>query len=331
MSHVIRVLATGLLFVFFAAEPVTGQTEAEKKAAAEKALTDKAAADKAAADKAAAEKAVADKAAADKAAADKAAADKAAADKAAAEKPPALNNDALYSKSLAALTMLFVVAVLLENAFAVIFNWRVFLAYFSLPGVKTIIMIVVSWLIVNTFGIDVMASLIAAYKSPATGPAMDPATISGPASRFITALILAGGSAGVNRIMVALGFRSLRTQEDVVPRPPQNRAWVAVLLKRSQAIGDVFVQIQEIGPAAGAANAPAPIAGIIQDKRSQLSGLLFRQKNRFPPNGGHTVSTGTIYSITVNGIDNQGHQVTANVNERYVFAPGAIVDIEVAL
>src|SRR5689334_10304627 len=34
----------------------------------------------------------------------------------------------IYEKSLAALTMLFVLAVLLENAFAVIFNWRVFLA-----------------------------------------------------------------------------------------------------------------------------------------------------------------------------------------------------------
>jgi len=187
---------------------------------------------------------------------------------------------------------------------------------------------VASWIIVRAFHIDVMASLIAAYQST-KDHAVPPA--SGVPSQFITALILAGGSAGVNRIMVALGFRSLRSQEDVVPRPPQNRAWVAVLLKRSQAVGDVFVQIQEIGPAAGVANAPAPIAGIIRDKRSQISGLLFRQKNRFPPNGGHTVSTGTIYSITINAIDNQGHQLTANANERYVFAPGAIVDIEVTL
>ena len=311
MSHVIRVLATGLLCMFFAAGPVIGQTEAERKAAAEKAL--------------------ADKAAADKAAADKAAADKAAADIAAADKPPALNNDALYSKSLAALTMLFVVAVLLENAFAVIFNWRVFLAYFSLPGVKTIIMIVISWLIVNTFGIDVMASLIAAYKSPANGPPVDPAIISGPASRFITALIVAGGSAGVNRIMVALGFRSIRTQEEVIPRPPVNTAWVAVRLKRNRAVGDVFVKIQTIGPAAGNPSAPAPIAGVIRQKRSQLSGLLFRQVDRFPPNGGHTVLPDTIYGIIVNGVDAGGKSLTAPEGETYVFAPGAIVDVDVTL
>jgi len=192
------------------------------------------------------------------------------------------------------------------------------LAYFSLPGVKTIIMIVVSWLIVNTFGIDVMASLIAAYKSPATGPPVDPATISGPASRFITALILAGGSAGVNRIMVALGFRSVRTQEEVIPRPPVNTAWVAVRLKRNRAVGDVFVKIQTIGPAAGNPNAPAPIAGVIRQKRSQLSGLLFSQVDRFPPNGGHTVLPNTIYGIIVNGIDAEGNRLTALEGETYV-------------
>jgi hypothetical protein len=160
---------------------------------------------------------------------------------------------------------------------------------------------------------------------------VDPATISGQASRFITALILAGGSAGVNRIMVALGFRSLRTQEDVVPRPPQNSAWVAVLLKRSQAVGDVFVQVQEIGPVAGVANAPAPIAGIIRHKRSQLSGLLFRQKNRLPQNGGHTVLPNVVYAITVHGNDAQGGLLTALNGQTYVFAPGAIVDIDVTL
>ena len=327
MSHAIRTFAPGLLCAFFAAGPLIAQTEAVKNVAAEKVLSDKAVADKAVADKATLDKAAADKVAMDKAAADKAAANKGTLDQT-PDNPVALNNGAIYSNSAAALTMLFVVAVLLENAFSVMFNWSVFLAYFSLPGVKTIIMVVASWIIVSMFHIDVMASLIAAYQST-KDHAVPP--ISGAPSQFITALILAGGSASVNRIMVALGFRSLRTQEDVLPRPPQNRAWVAVILKRSQAVGDVFVQIQEIGPVAGIANAPAPIAGIIRDKRSQLSGLLFRQKNRFPRNGGHTVSTGIIYSITVSGVDNQHHQLTANANERFVLAPGAIVDIEVTL
>src|SRR5262245_36833597 len=75
------------------------------------------------------------------------AADPAAAPKAAEPAKPAkapanelaLGSDAIYKSSLAALTMLFVVAVLVESALNPIFNWRVFLTYFSSTGVKTII------------------------------------------------------------------------------------------------------------------------------------------------------------------------------------------------
>jgi hypothetical protein len=160
--------------------------------------------------------------------------DTTAAEKAAAASNPltlTLDNDQIYRKSLAALTMLFVIAVLLENALSVIFNWRVFLAYFSVRGAKTIIMIVISLLIVNAFGLDVMASLIAAYKSPSNAP-VNPASISGPVSLFVTALILAGGSSGVNKIMTALGFRNDHREEDVTPRPPINKACVAVRVNR---------------------------------------------------------------------------------------------------
>lgn len=151
MTHLARVAATGLLCLVIMAQPSIAQTEAEKKATV-------------------------DKAAANKAAADKAAADKAADDKAAAKKPPALDSDAIYGKSAAALTMLFVIAVVLESAFAVLFNWSVFLVYFSVRGVKTIVMIGASWLIVNAYDIDVLASLIAAYKSP-PGGSLDPAKV----------------------------------------------------------------------------------------------------------------------------------------------------------
>jgi hypothetical protein len=240
-----------------------------------------------------------------------------------------LNNPEIYNKSLAALTMLFVIAVLLENAFAVIFNWRVFLAYLSLRGVKTIVMIVSSLLVVYTFHLDVMASLIAAYKSPSSGSPIDPDLISGPVSRFITALILSGGSAGVNRIMTALGFRSPRTQDEVAPRPPANRAWVAIRVIRQEAVSEVFVRIREIGPAD--ANSPAPMAGVITFKRAGLSALLFPNTNRFPQSGGYTVLPNVVYSICVESKDVGGTIVRALDNQNYVFAVGAIVDFLVVL
>ncbi len=61
-----------------------------------------------------------------------------------------LSNE-VYTASAKALTMLFVTAVVLESAFAVIFNWRVFLAYFDTRGLKTIVMIVISTIVVFLF------------------------------------------------------------------------------------------------------------------------------------------------------------------------------------
>ena len=242
-----------------------------------------------------------------------------------APRNPLVNNTQLYSASMAALTELFVIAVLLENAFAVVFNWRVFLTYFSLRGVKTVIMVVSSVLIVWSFNIDVMAKLIAAYNSSPGAPVTPAST---PFTLFITALILAGGSSGVNKIMTSLGFRSDR-QGEIAPTPPLNKAWVSIRVKRNQANSEVLVKIKEIGPAD--ANSPGPIAGIVAFKRPSLAGLLFPDVNRFPENGGHTVSPGVVYSISVESKDSQGNNITALGAEQYVFAPGAIVDLTVTL
>jgi hypothetical protein len=238
---------------------------------------------------------------------------------------PLINNSQLYSASMAALTMLFVIAVLLENAFAVIFNWRVFLTYFSLRGVKTIIMVASSLLIVWSFGIDVMANLIAVYQS-SPGTPVKPA--SNAFTLFITALILAGGSAGINRIMVALGFRTDR-QEEIAPKPPANRAWISVRVNRKQATSEVFVKIREIGPVD--AGSPSPIAGVVAFKRPSLAGLLFPDVKRFPENGGYTLSSNVVYAISVESKDNEGADIKAMDGEKHVFAAGAIVDFFVTI
>jgi hypothetical protein len=258
ISTLLLAFSTGLLCLMIAGAPAMAQTEAEKKAETEK----QAAADKLASEKKAAEK------------------------KKTEEAKVGIDNDSIYRKSGAALTMLFVIAVLLENAFAVIFDWRVFLAYFSVRGIKTIIMILASIAVVHGFDLDILANLIASYKTPEGGTPIEPATITGPVSKFITALILAGGSAGVNRIMSALGFRNERREEDVVPKPPNKKAWIAVrvtgLAAKAKAIQ---VRIKEI-PAAEVQNAPDPIAGVIGVQRVRLSTLILRDANRFPQNGG---------------------------------------------
>ncbi|MER9491578.1 hypothetical protein NKI86_07055 [Mesorhizobium sp. M0320] len=256
---------------------------------------------------------------------------------AADDKPVGLA-ESVYSTSLSALTILFVTAVVLESAFATIFNWRVFLSYFSSKGVKTIIMIVVSLLVVYAFKLDVIASLIAGFKLPQEIPgqtrdtllAAEVANITGPTSMIITALVLAGGSAGVNNLMVALGFRSNRETE-IAPQPRQDEAWVAVRVKRLNAVGQVQVVVSEIDPPPTGQSVPAAIAGTIGFSRPRIRDLLLRNVDRFPQNGGYVAKPNVPYSLVVEGKDAAGNSIKRLDDRYYAFAPRAIVDFEVEI
>lgn len=245
---------------------------------------------------------------------------------AAAETTPAvdLRDSNIYADSLAALTMLFVIAVLLENAFATIFNWRVFLTYFSSRGVKTIIMVAIAYALVRIFDLDIVAALIAAYQKGAVS-----ATEWQFPSQLITALILAGGSAGVYNIMYALGYRNERREQELAATPPDDKAWVAFRVNRVKAAGDVVVKIKENGQAA--ATAPAPIAGTIGFRTPSLRELLLRNRNRFPENGGYTLKANTVYAIAIEAKDGTGQPLPDPLNKEFVFAPRAIVDFNLTM
>jgi hypothetical protein len=230
--------------------------------------------------------------------------------------------DTLYPEALKALTVLFVTAVLLESAFSVIFNWRVFLAYFSSRGVRTIIMVVVSLVIVNIFELDILADLIRAYTKKSAAPEMQ------PVSTFVTALILAGGSAGVYNILVALGYREKR--EEVAPKPSQNEAWIAIRVKKQNAVGEIQVLVEPVNPLPAGPNPPA-IAGTIGFRRPGLFELLLRNANRFPQNGGYVVQPNVPYLIEVEGRDANGTPLKRLGGRSYVFAPRAIVDFDVTM
>ncbi len=246
----------------------------------------------------------------------------------AASNPIALT-DEIYAKSLSALTILLVTAVLLESAFATIFNWRVFLTYFSLRGVKTIIMVVISLLVVKLFNLDVLASLIAAYKTP-VGAVESVPVVSGAVSQFVTALVLAGGSNGVYNLLSALGYRSNR-EEEVAPKPRDDEAWVAIRAKRENAVGEIQVSIQPAGPLAAGTTVPPAIAGTIGFKRPGLLELLLRNVNRFPQNGGYVVKPNVPYMIVVEGKDASGASIRRMEEKLYVLSPRAVVDFEVTL
>ncbi len=254
-----------------------------------------------------------------------------------AEDRPVGLADSIYSTSLSALTILFVTAVVLESAFSVLFNWRVFLSYFSSRGVKTIVMVVASLIVVFVFDLDVIASLIAAYKMPGTAEPVDNALflkevakVSGPVSSIITALVLAGGSAGVYNLMTALGFRSNREAE-VAPTPPASEAWVAVKVKKVNAAGRVQVVVSKVAAMPAGKTAPPAIAGSINFARPTVKELLLRNVDRFPQNGGYVVEPNVPYQVIIQGKDAAGAVIQRQQDDFYVFAPRAIVDFQVDL
>ena len=235
----------------------------------------------------------------------------------------ALGSQEIFDKSLRALTILLVMAVLIENALAVVFNWRVFLTYFSLRGVRTIISVAVSLFIVRTFGIDVIASLLDVYSSAKI-------TTSLP-SQLLTALILSGGSSGVNSLMASLGYRSKDREESVVPKLEPTQAWLSVRVNRKRSVGPVQVLVTKVDLPQDQPK-PGAIAGTIGFRRPSLVELLLRNANRFPGNGGHEVVPDTVYQIGVIGRDADGKKLDDPLaGQLYCFAPRAIVDFEVTL
>jgi hypothetical protein len=237
--------------------------------------------------------------------------------------PNLLNTDT-YNASLAALTQLLVLAVLLENAFALLFNWRVFLTYFSLRGVRTIIMIVISLVVVLQFNLDIVASLIAVYRS---NPATTVADGSGWLSKLITAMIVAGGSAGVNNILAALGYRNDRAETEEKRRPPKDQAWISVRAQRENAQGPIWVQVVE---SKVLDSATATISGTLGTRVPNLLELLWRNRDRFPANGGHVVRPNVSYEISLKSQDREGKPLDVPVGV-YAFTPGAIVDFDVKI
>lgn len=232
-----------------------------------------------------------------------------------------LGEQDIYQASLRALTVLMVVAILIENALALIFNWKVFRAYFSERGLKTIIGFAVSFVVVSNFQVDIVASLLDAYS---TSEKRVPSNL---ATQILTAMIVAGGSAGVHNVMRALGYRSEVDTKEF--EPPKDKAWIAVRVNRKSGKGSMQVAVTEDKSAP--ASLPA-MAGTVMASRPSIMSLLVRNTNRFPQNGGYSVVPGKAYQISLLGLDENGDKIAIPIGGGPVkLAPGAIVDFDVKL
>ena len=231
---------------------------------------------------------------------------------------------AIYQQAFKALFVLFVLALLLESGLALLFRWRPFLVYFDGRGVKTVVSFVFALLFVWSFDMDIVTDLVNVYSQRAT-PFQH-----GFEGYVITALILAGGSAAVNNIFVALGFRSVVTHADIAPKPPRTEGWISVTLLRKHATGpvDVLIGAPPVAPATR-----SPIAGTITGgtRLTMFVRLFLRDASRFPMSGGFAVPAGSLCQVQLRGIDANGQPFESRVWGPDVIAPGAIIDLELTV
>ncbi len=225
----------------------------------------------------------------------------------------------VFGQAGRAVFYLFVVAVILESALALLFNWKPFVENLVPRAVRPVIAFLAAILVVNLLGMDVVAALANAldgtkHEVTATG-------------QVITAMVIAGGSSGVNTMLVALGFRAVKTPETVAPKPPPQMAWLAVRALDGKSRGDLFVFLTT-PPGGGDA-----LLGVIKGRSKPTSPLSWfvSDRGRLPNYGGHTVQPGQSYVIEVRGKDENGVPLPPATYGPLQFAKGAVVDIDVKL
>lgn len=230
----------------------------------------------------------------------------------------------VYEASFKAIFLLFVLAVLLESALALLFNWKPFVENLVPRAVRPLIAFVVAFLFVRYFDLDIVTALVNAV----TGKAYAAST----PGMVLTAMIIAGGSAGVNSMLVALGFRQVRTPATAgPPKPPAGKAYISVRALKGEAVGDLYVYAGP-PPAAGAPAGTRPLLlGVIKGRsvRNFFSWFV-PDSGRLPRYGGHTVDPGRDYVIVVEGRKEDGTVVQWQVGPLQ-FADGAFVDLDVTV
>lgn len=116
------------------------------------------------------------------------------------------------------LSMYFVLALVFESGFNVLFSWRVFIKYLGNRGWKTPIMIVSAWLIFNAYDLDIISNIVKAFGHSQVSDV----TFGG---KLISALFIAGGSSGVNVVLNHLKIRENSFRKERVNQEVELKTW----------------------------------------------------------------------------------------------------------
>lgn len=226
-----------------------------------------------------------------------------------------------YEAAFKVLFAAFVLAAVIEWALSVIFNWRWFLMLFDAMGIKTIISIVVSFVIVVTFKLDVLSELINILRNASYASSVS--------TQILSALLIAGGSASVNSLMVTLGMRSVRTAATLQDKPPPKKAWLAVKCYKNTSTDVVTVDVRFKKDGDTNFRLLGKLRNL-RDSNKKFHWPIFRDNSRLPNYGGFSLEPGIAFWLELEGKGKNDASIPNTKIELgpYLPADGAIIDIE---
>ena len=179
------------------------------------------------------------------------------------------------------LLLVLILAVLLETGLATLFNWRLFLLYGEGRGLKIPIAVTVAFLFVNQFKIDAIAEILSAFSVDPFEP--------GLGGRFMTALIVAGGSNAVFSLFERFGLRNpLERRETAQAMRQQSQIKIQVMRNRVSRAQPIKIELDD------------KIIGVIQANRNNFGGFL-----------GYAIEPGQ-HSLKLSGLDAQGSPISSD-------------------
>jgi hypothetical protein len=231
---------------------------------------------------------------------------------------PLPGSDVLYGAAAKTLVLLFALAVLLESALAVVFRWRPFVEILNPRAVRPLVSFLLAWWFVYYFDLDLVTALVNSSNPQAAKPI-------NMGGQILTALVLAGGSAGVNSILVSLGFRQVSTPQ-TQPKPPPTKAWIAVrAVRKPDTKGNIEVLIGPMLTLQDGTQEPPYIETIRGSSGRGLLSFFARDRGRSPSYGGHEVDPSQEIYVWLRSLDAPMRKAAWGPHKP---APGAIIDLD---
>lgn len=107
----------------------------------------------------------------------------------------------------------FIIALIFETAMSVIFKWRFFLERWNNKGLKTVILVVVAYLLTVSLNLNIFKELL-----PILNNETIVTTSNNNIEMFLTALFIAGGSGNIYELIKNTKIRDTKRNNDITKK-----------------------------------------------------------------------------------------------------------------